>query len=286
MQVLPAAEPSADDVYEIYQLIYSRAPERRVHANFMLRDMHDGPMPMDFSIWIVRNQHRTVLFDTGYGQRAAHQFHLPLDLDPVEALERIGVDPDAIEDIVISHMHVDHAGNIGRFGKARFHVQDGEVSFATGRCMCDAHTRRALDVEDVTALIRHTFADRVVFHDGDDALFPGLSLHVFPGHSAAVQALRVNTRRGPVVLASDVFHYWANLIGMKPFYLTIDAKATLQSYRRIMALGGSVDRIIPGHDPKVRRLFPAMTVAGVELLQLHAEPCAYDPADLARTDDC
>lgn len=283
---LPDVTFDDDDVYEIYQMTYGRDPGRRVHQNFMMLDMHDGPMPVDFNIWIVRNKHRTVLVDTGFGPRAAAERGRPLDFDPVDGLARVGIDPDALEDIVITHLHFDHAGSIDRFGKARFHIQDAEVEFATGRCMCDAFIRRPFDVEDVVTLVRRTYADRVVFHDGDDDLLPGLTLHVFPGHSNAVQGVLVNTPRGPVLLASDATHYYANALNMKPFNLTVDTKATLQSYRKIKALiGGVGDRLIPGHDPKVRRMFPAVEVDGISLLALHATPLRYDPQMLLRTDD-
>ena len=286
LTALPEPASEADDVYEIYQLTYGGDPNRRVQQNFIMVDMHDGPMPFDFNLWVVRNRHRTVLVDTGFGPRAAKERGRPILFDPVDGLARIGVDPEAIEDIVITHLHFDHAGSIDRFGKARLHIQDAEVGFATGRCMCDAFLRRPFDVEDVVTLIRRTYANRVVFHDGDDDLMPGLTLHVFPGHSAAVQGLLVNTARGPVLLASDATHFYANALNMKPFNLTVDVRQTLQSYRKIQRLtGGEADRLIPGHDPKVRQLFPPIEVNGISLLALHAPPLPYDPAMLRRTDE-
>ena len=234
MQMLPGTGPAEDDLYEIYQLTYAHDPGRRVHDNFILRDMHDGPMPVDFNLWILRNAHRIILVDTGFSPRAAAERKRPLDIDPVEALARIGVDPDTVEDVVITHLHFDHAGNLDRFGKARFHIQDAEVAFATGRCMCDAFIRRPFDVEDVVTLVRHTYA---------------------------------------------------NILNMKPFNLTVDVPATLDTYRRAMALAGAPHRFIPGHDPKARRLFPTIEVNGIALLALHEEPAAHQTSDLMRTDN-
>jgi glyoxylase-like metal-dependent hydrolase (beta-lactamase superfamily II) len=282
---VPPAGPAQDDVYHVYALRYARAPERRVHGNFMFRDMHDGPMPVDYSLWILRNAHRTVLVDTGFSARAAAERGRRLDFDPIEALPRVGIDPDALEDIILTHLHFDHAGNIDRFAKARFHVQDAEVAFATGRCMCERHMRLPFDVEDVVAFVRHTYAERVCFHDGDAAPLPGISVHVLPGHSKGIQAVRVMTPRGPVVLASDVTHYYANFLRRAPFILTIDAPATLESYRKLMQLAGSVDRIVPGHDPKVRALYPRCTVGGIELAALHEQPKPHDIHELARVDN-
>lgn len=271
---LPAG-PAQDDLYEIYQLRYARNGARTVHENVAWRDMHDGPMPLDYHVWILRNHSRTILVDTGFGARGARKFGRKLDLDPVEALARIGVDPAALEHIVITHLHYDHAGNMEHFPAAKFHVQDAEVEFATGRCMCNPFLRLPFDVEDVVTLIRNTYADRVTFHNGDGAPWPGITLHHLPGHAKGLQSVRVNTARGPVLLASDASHYYANFLNKSAFSLTLDTAETMETYDRLMELGGDVEHVIPGHDPKVRNFFPGIEVAGIELSVLHEAPAAH-----------
>lgn len=270
--------PQADDVYHIYWMRFGTL-ERRVKDNFLATDLHDGPMALDYGLWVLANQARTVLLDTGYGREAANRRDRPMEFDPVEGLERIGIDANAIEDIVISHLHYDHAGNIGRFPRARFHVQDAEVSFATGRCMCDRFLRTVFDVDDVIELVRHVYADRVVFHDGDDDLLPGLRLVALPGHSGMVQGIVAQTTRGPVFLVSDAAHFYANLVRREPFVLTLDAAATLQSYKRIMKIAGNIDRVVPGHDPLVRAIYPGCEVNGITLSALHEAPAALPVLD-------
>ena len=130
---LPDMSASEDGVYQIYSLCYAKAGARRVHDNFVMRDMHDGPMPLDYNVWILRNAHRTILVDTGFGHRASSERGRPIDFNPIEVLPRLGINPDAIEDVIITHLHYDHAGNMDRLAKARFHIQDAEVAFATGR---------------------------------------------------------------------------------------------------------------------------------------------------------
>jgi len=278
---LPSPDTGADDVYQIYLMRYASAMDRRAHGNFLVRDMHDGPMPVDYNLWIIRNALRTILVDTGFSAPTALRRKRILDFDPVDGLARIGLDPDAIEQIILTHLHFDHAGNIDRFARARFHVQDAEVGFATGRCMCEAFVRRPFDVEDVVTLVRRTYDGRVVFHDGDVSPFPGITLRFLPGHSKGVQAVHVDTPRGPVLLASDVSHYYANFLRKAPFALTVDAIATMKSYNRLMELtGGEVERIIPGHDPKVRHLYPKHVFNGIEVIALHETPARHDVEDL------
>ncbi len=227
---------------------------------------------------------RVVLVDTGFGARTAAKRGWTLDLDPIDAVARLGIDPHAIEDVVITHLHLDHAGNLDRFAKARFHVQDAEASFATGRCMCEAHLRMPYEVEDVVQFVRHVYAERVRFHDGDGQVAPGISVHFVPGHTAGMQAVRVMTARGPVVLASDSSHMYANVMRRSPFSLTVDALATLRSYDRLMELAGSYERIVPGHDPKVRELYPIHEFGGVALCALHEAPRPHSIDELMQLD--
>ncbi|MCC6196463.1 MAG: N-acyl homoserine lactonase family protein [Burkholderiales bacterium] len=279
---LPTPDRAQDGVYHVYALCFARVPERRVYDNFIRRDMHDGPMPLDFFVWIVRNAQRTILVDTGFGKRAVAQRGRPLDVDPVDALARLGIDPDALEDIVLTHLHFDHAGNIERFAKARFHLQDAEAGYATGRCMCEAALRYPYDVEDVVTFVRHTYAERIHFHDGDAAPWPGVSLHAVPGHTLGMQAVRVVTPRGPIVLASDASHFYANVLRRAPFVVTVDARATLRSYDRLLELAGSIENLVPGHDPLVRAVYPSAQFDGIELTLLHEAPDAAAIAERSR----
>jgi glyoxylase-like metal-dependent hydrolase (beta-lactamase superfamily II) len=283
---LPDPDTGAGDVYQIFQLRYAQNRARTVHDNFVIRDMHDGTMPLDYHLWILRNAHRTILVDTGFAERHAIERDRKLDIDPLEALKRLGIDLDAVEHVIVTHLHYDHAGNIGRLPKACFHVQDAEVGYATGRCMCDHLLRWPFDVEDVVALVRSTYAGRVSFHDGEGAPFPGITLHCLPGHSKGMQAVKVKTRRGPVLLASDTSHYYANFLRRAPFILTIDAAQTLDSHSRMLELvDGDVQRVIPGHDPKVRRLYPNHTFGGIELTALHEQPKPHTIEEMQRVDD-
>ena len=77
------------------------------------------------------------------------------------------------------------------------------MSYATGRCMCNGMLRHPFSVEHVTTMVRHVYGERVTFHSGDGEIAPGVTVHRVGGHSDGLQVVRVETARGPVVLASD-----------------------------------------------------------------------------------
>lgn len=275
---LPPTDGLADDEYHIYALTYAKNSTRRVADAFAFtgHDLHDAPMPIDYNVWIVQNARRRFLVDLGFSAETAKARRRVLVHEPVEALARIGVDPAGVSDIVISHMHVDHAGNIGRYPKATIHLQDEEVAYVTGRCMHEDHLRMPYELDDVLAMVRKNWGKQLRFHDGDEHLFPGVSLHLLPGHAPGLQGTLINTPRGEVLLASDGSHFYPNAYNLSPFRITVSAPDTIASYRRMFDLIEGPEFFIPGHDPKVRAIYPKLTVNGVELHALHEAPSESD----------
>ena len=242
--------------YEIYAIKYAQH-ERSASQNFLGGDPHDGPMPLDYFVWLIRGKGRDLLVDTGFNAAAAARRQRQL-LRPVEqALSLMGVEPGAVRDVVITHLHYDHVGNFDLFPRATFHLQDLEMQFATGRCMCHEPMRHAFDVEDVVGMVRSVYAGRVRFHAGDAQLAPGICVHLIGGHTMGLQVVRVATRRGHVVLASDASHYYANMGEGRPFPIVYNVADMMEGWGKLLALADSAAHVIPGHDPLVLERYPA-----------------------------
>jgi len=248
-----------DAVWEAYAIRYAHH-SRPAHENFLgplPADLHDGPMPLDYYIWAVKSGDKAFVLDTGFDEAMARKRKRDFLHCPGDGLKMIGIDPSSVPDVILSHMHYDHCGNHGLFPNARFHVQDREMIFSTGRWMCHPHLRMPFDEEDVVAMVRRLFAGRLVFHDGDDEIAPGLTVHHVGGHSMGLQMLRVRTRRGWVVLAADATHLYANLERGIPYPIVFNAADVIEGYKRAYALADSPDHVIPGHDPLVLERYPA-----------------------------
>jgi glyoxylase-like metal-dependent hydrolase (beta-lactamase superfamily II) len=258
--------------YEVYAIRYAKL-DRRASENFIGGDPHDGPMPLDYFVWVVTGHGRTFAVDTGFSEAHARKRSRVLLRSPLDGLRMAGFDPTQIEDVIVTHMHYDHAGNIDRFPRARFHVQDSEMAYCTGRCMCHPMLRFPFDADDVGSMVRHVFAGRVQFHDGDEEIAPGLSLHRIGGHSMGLQSVRVMTRRGWVVLASDATHFYAHFEQGRVFPIVHDIAGVLEGYRKLAQLASSNSHVIPGHDPEVMKRYPAARpdLAGV-VARLDADP--------------
>lgn len=264
----------SDPIHEIYAIRYASMPRLR-RDNFVPADPHDdASMPMDFFVWLLKSRDRAILVDTGFNQEMAARRQRLLLRCPVDALRGLGVNPEEVNDVVITHLHYDHAGNLDKLPNARFHVQDSELDYATGRCMCHPTMRHAYAVEDVVGMVRLVYADRVVFHQGDDTLAPGVQLVLVGGHTRGLQAVRVRTARGWVVLASDASHYYENMTQGRAFPIVYSMADMLAGHRRLLAAADTPDHVVPGHDPAVLQRYPRLGGDEAGIALLHLPPAA------------
>lgn len=253
--------PLQIEPFEVFAIRYAHLGGRHAAENFIGADPHEAASDLDYYVWAVKRSDAVYVLDTGFAQPAADRRGRTLLRSPIEALRLIGIDPDRVDDVILSHLHYDHAGNLDRFARARFHVQDREMAYATGRCMCHPALSHPFDLDDALAMVRHVYGGRVAFHDGDEELVPGLTLHRVGGHSAGLQVLRVWTRRGWLVLAADASHLYANYRTGRSFPVVYNVAEMMEGFRTLHRLAASDDHIIPGHDPLVMKCYPPPAAA-------------------------
>lgn len=246
--------------YEVYAIKYARRDARR-HEHFIGGDPHDAPMPMDYFVWLIRNADRAIVVDTGFTAEVAVKRKREHIRTPKAGLALLGVKTEEVRDVVITHMHYDHVGTFFDFPKANFHIQDEEMRFVTGRHMRHARFAHSFEIEDVVGMVRMLFKGRVFFHRGVEELAPGISLHHIGGHTPGQQSVRVHTKRGWVVLASDAAHYYEHMEAGRCFTSMYNLGDALEGYDTLRRIAESPRHIIPGHDPLVMARYPAPSKA-------------------------
>jgi glyoxylase-like metal-dependent hydrolase (beta-lactamase superfamily II) len=253
---------SKPECFEVFAVRYGHMAERTANLNFLGGDPHEMSMAMDYFVWVLRGPQTTWVVDTGYSEDVAAKRGRHMLRNPADGLRDIGIEADTVKNVIITHLHYDHVGNWHLFPSATFHLQDSEMQYATGRHMGHTQFSDAYEVDEVCAMVRRVYAGRVRFHDGDAELTPGLSVHHIGGHTMGLQSVRVWTKRGWVVLASDASHYYANMEGPRPFSIVFSVGGMIEGYRRLRDLADTDAHIVPGHDPLVMERYPA--VPGLE----------------------
>src|SRR6476620_5440309 len=192
----------SDDIHEVYAVCYA-THTRKSSETYIFGDPHDEMTSIAYYVWVIKGPHGTFVCDTGFDDVAAKERALKI-IHPVgEGLQALGVAPDKVDHVIATHMHWYHAGNYDLFPNARYHIQDVELAYATGRCMCHQMLRIPFSESDVLAMVRRVLSYRVVLRDGGDDLAPGTTGDMAGGHSKGLQCVRARTRRCMVVIASD-----------------------------------------------------------------------------------
>jgi glyoxylase-like metal-dependent hydrolase (beta-lactamase superfamily II) len=260
--------------YEILALRYGILDGGRLqYQNYIIPDDHLAPDPLDFLVFAIRGNGRTIVMDTGFNPVSATRRGRELLRTPAQALLDAGIDPAETKDVILTHMHWDHAGGMEYFPKAKFHLQAAEMSYCTGPCMCEPFLQRPFDVDDVKSAITALYSERLKLHEGTVEIAPGITVHLIGGHSGGIQSIRVPTARGTVVLAGDAAHMWGNIRKRNPFPVVVDVARMLRGYDIINGLADGPDHVIPGHDPLILKRFPAFN-GNPEIVRVDLPPIA------------
>ena len=250
-----AAQPKPQ--YEIYAIRYATIPDFSV-AGLVAGADRSRKLDIAMMVWLVRGGGKNILVDSGfYREQFFKQWHVNDFVKPSEAIGRLGLKPEDITDVIISHMHWDHADGLDLFPKARIWLQKEELEYYAGSGWQSARTHGGIDPEDVLAAVKLNTQGRVGLVNGDaQEIIPGITCYTGGKHTYASQFVGVNTAAGTVVLASDNMYLYENMEKHVPIAATLDAASNLRAQDRMKQMAASPQLVIPGHDPAVMKNFP------------------------------
>lgn len=253
--------------YEVYAIRYATMPD------FPAAELVSGAdrarkLDIAMMIWLVRGDGHNILVDSGfYHERFFKDGKINDFIKPSDALTRFGLKPEDITDIVITHMHWDHADGIDLFPKARIWIQKEELEYYAGEAWETKDTSDGIDAHDVLELVKINTEGRVGLVHGDaQEILPGLTCYTGGKHTYQSQYVGVNTIGGTVVLASDNMYLYENMERHVPIATTLDAASNLRAQDRMKRLAIRPEWVIPGHDPALFDRFPK-TATGVVRIQ-------------------
>lgn len=263
-----------DPVWKAYAIRYMSQPERRPAREMYLDGRDDEPSfpGLEYYFWVLLQGERAIVVDTGMSEDDAQRAGRRWLGSPADLLKGIGISADQVRDVVITHAHTDHVGNLAAFPAATFWIQREEMVGATGPEMTVPLFRHVFSTKGTMELVRLLYEGRLRFLDGDGTFAPGIRYQLIGGHSRGQMILDVDTSRGPVVLASDAIHLYDEARLERPFFAFHDLLKMVEGYRRCLSLAGGPERLVVGHDVKVLEAYPS--VPGFEglIVDLTAAP--------------
>lgn len=200
---------------------------------------------------LIRGQGRTVLVDTGIGDKmsAKHREIYAIDQSggPLpKRLAELGVKADDVTDIVLTHLHFDHAGGATAFPRAKVHVQRANWDWA---CTPNDREKASYLAENFEPIAD---AGLLELHDGPFTLLPGLSLLVSDGHTRGQQMVKLQSGGRTILYPGDLVPTSSHLRTAWIMSYDIEPLKVLDEKRRLLEQAAREGWIVCfEHDPEV-----------------------------------
>jgi glyoxylase-like metal-dependent hydrolase (beta-lactamase superfamily II) len=218
----------------------------------------DEEVEMAYYFWLLRREGETVLVDTGFDPVVGTRRRRSCLVPPVEALRSLGVDPEQVKTVLITHCHYDHVGNVAAFPRAMFIVPRKELDFWTSPLASKFQFASHVERDELTRLEHLASQGRLRTTDGTEEVVDGVTAICVGGHSPGQQVTTVRTGDGTIALASDAVHFYEELERERPFGVIADLAEMYAAYDVLKELAGAGAAVVPGHDPDVLHRYPAL----------------------------
>jgi glyoxylase-like metal-dependent hydrolase (beta-lactamase superfamily II) len=257
---------SADPARAVLAVRYGHRVTSRAESylNFHLYGEPDADLDIDYYFWVIRDGAGAILVDAGFTPESGTRRRRESYTTPAEALPGLGIDPDDVTAIVITHAHWDHIGNVRQFPRAQLVLTEAEYGFWTSPLAERAHFAAHREPEEIALLARARQEDRVTLFTGQYRLAPGIELTEVGGHTPGQLIAQVATDHGgTAVIASDALHFYEEVERDRPFAILADLPAMYRAYDTLAQLAAQPGtRLVAGHDPLVRDRFARRGATG------------------------
>lgn len=248
------AAPAPDPRYEVFAVRYGTL------RGFPLRALvlgADSAARVDIAMmmWVVRGEGRVMLVDAGFYR---DEFHATWKVEdyvrPSDALAPLGIVPEQVTDVVLTHLHWDHADGADLFPRAAVWVQRAEYEHYRDPANLP---RSGVFASDMAMLAGIEREGRLRLVPGDSAeVAPGVRAYTGGRHTRESQYVSAPTATGTVVIASDNLYLYHNLDHRRPIAATWDTVSNRAAHERMLRLAGAARLVVPGHDRAVFERFP------------------------------
>jgi len=246
--------------YEVLAVRYGTRTARKSESylNYHVYGEPDVPLPMDYFFWVVRDERRTVVVDCGFSAEAGRRRRRTQLIDPADALRGLGIEPETVDQLVVSHAHYDHIGNLHRFPAAEVVIARREFEFWTGPYAGRLQFAHFTEADELDLLAKVAAEGRIRLVEGSHDLAPGFELVVVGGHTPGQLIAQVaSPDGGAVVLAADALHFYEELERDRPFFVVADLLEMYRGFDLLREMTEDPGRLlVAGHDAQVGKRFP------------------------------
>ena len=223
----------------------------------------------EWIFWIIRSNDRTILVDTGFDDpNMVNRYRIRKFTQPTARLRQLGISPDEISDVILTHAHWDHMGGLSPFKNAKIWIQEKEYHHIKSIISDRTPESNGMRLRDLKTLFKAEQEGRLSLVRGQVTLLPGITMTLGGSHTPGFQYVTVETLDGPVIIAGDATYLYQNNQWHKPIGDAVDYGDNLEAIQKMHRNAASPFYILPGHDPLVMKWFPKISEGIVEITSL------------------
>jgi len=250
--------------YEVHAVRYAtlRSSKAELYYRHQSYGEPDAEAEMAYYFWLLRDGDETIVVDCGFDPEAGARRGRTCLCAPLDGLRALGVEPESVSTVIVTHLHYDHIGNLAGFPAATFHVPARELEFWTGPMAARFQFASIVEAAEIAFVAAAAAAGRVETTSGTGEIRRGVTAVTVGGHSPGQQILVVESESGEVVLTSDAVHFSEELERERPFAVLHDLEAMYVAYDLLKGLAREGAVVVPGHDPDVAARYPLVSRTG------------------------
>ncbi|MGO2113262.1 MAG: N-acyl homoserine lactonase family protein [Pseudoclavibacter sp.] len=228
-----------------------------VYLNWNIYGRPDAPIDMDYFVWLIETGEQTIVVDTGFSTAGGAARNRTFLVHPADAYRALAVDPASAPEVLITHAHYDHIGNLDLFRSSRVTIAAAEYEFWTSGMERRAQFHHSVEDAELLELRRVHDEGRMRTFDEELEIVPGVRMVRVGGHTPGQSVVLVDTEAGRVALASDAVHYYEEYEDDVPFAFVADLPAMYAGFDLLHAweTDGTVQHVVSGHDPDTLNRF-------------------------------
>ena len=281
--------------YSIYVLEYSYVAN--YHVSGIIYGAHNqGYRKLPYCYALIKSDEHVAMIDVGYNHKEyggylGEKFGVENWRSPRTVLAEVGLTPEDVDSVFITHAHFDHLGNVEDFPNAKFYIQQRELSkWIWAMSLPDRMKWMmvAIDPSDILKAVDLARQGRLVCVDGDmEDVLPGIDLHAaFDSHTYGSMWISLRNdlatkSSDPWALAGDLIYVYENLegdgsaVGLDKIYNPVGlavgstTNLILTTEEIMKSVGYETKRVIPVHEERLKDVFPSrMTKDGLRISEI------------------
>jgi glyoxylase-like metal-dependent hydrolase (beta-lactamase superfamily II) len=262
----PSNASKTGNIYEVYALKYFEGARTKL-ARVLYQQGWDQDLTINYYIWAAINKKNgeVTLIDAGCAAELGEVFRKANEpgatyTHPKVLVERLGIKPEQVTRVVLTHMHLDHINGMldfpALYPNAQFYVQKRELDFWAFDPMAQKPAfKQFLNKPAVDAVAALAKTPRLTILDGDQFVGPEMEVLLSPGHTPGLQVVVLPTAKGQTVVASDLGHLFRTFTEDRPSGIITDIRPWMDSLDKVRPRA-RLENIFPGHDALMATNFP------------------------------